>query len=305
MTVKFSIGTDPEFVLRSKKLGRYVSAINYISGTKLKPEYLDNGAALSYDNVAIEFATPPAQGETEFVRIVQQTLELAQKALPKDLYMVCVPSCIMHKKELEHEEAKKFACDPDFNAWKKGKINAISKDAQGKQMRSFGGHIHIGLNKNLQWIKDPVVVNKFVQFLDTTLGFASTVLDNNAASKRRRKLYGNPGAYRIPNHGIEYRTLSNFWLKHPKSVRLMYRLVQDSLTFFENFSEEHLMLYIGPYRTQQIIKEGHSDYAHRYLSSFYRNHLLKPKTWNIYTECRELFKPKLSIQQGWKLRKAA
>ena len=41
------------------------------------------------------------------------------------------------------------------------------------------------------------------------------MIDRNPLQKERRKLYGMAGEYRLPAHGIEYRTLSNFWLRSP------------------------------------------------------------------------------------------
>jgi hypothetical protein len=37
-----------------------------------------------------------------------------------------------------------------------------------------------------------------------------------------RKLYGAAGRYRQPSYGVEYRTLSNFWLASPELVELVY-----------------------------------------------------------------------------------
>jgi len=54
--------------------------------------------------------------------------------------------------------------------------------------------------------------DKIVQMLDLICGNTCVLIDRDKGNKVRRKLYGRAGEYRLPAHGIEYRTLSNFWL---------------------------------------------------------------------------------------------
>ena len=51
--------------------------------------------------------------------------------------------------------------------------------------------------------------------MDYTLGLDSLLLDSDT---RRRSMYGRAGSFRFKEYGIEYRTLSNFWIKNNKSI---------------------------------------------------------------------------------------
>jgi hypothetical protein len=52
-----------------------------------------------------------------------------------------------------------------------------------------------------------------IPLMDLICGIPSVLLDISPESKIRRKLYGKAGDYRLTNYGLEYRTLSNFWIQ--------------------------------------------------------------------------------------------
>jgi len=45
--------------------------------------------------------------------------------------------------------------------------------------------------------------------MDLYLGVPSVLMDKG---ELRKQLYGKAGAYRMKPYGVEYRTLSNFWI---------------------------------------------------------------------------------------------
>jgi hypothetical protein len=51
---------------------------------------------------------------------------------------------------------------------------------------------------------------------------------------KRRGLYGKRGAYRPKSYGVEYRTLSNFWVGHPAlcdwAWRATAKAIDDAMT---------------------------------------------------------------------------
>jgi hypothetical protein len=59
-----------------------------------------------------------------------------------------------------------------------------------------------------------------VKQLDAYLGIPSLEWDKDTL---RRRLYGKAGAFRPKPYGVEYRTLSNAWLKNEMLVRYVYR----------------------------------------------------------------------------------
>lgn len=52
-----------------------------------------------------------------------------------------------------------------------------------------------------------------VPLIDLFCGIPSVLVDRDENARFRRHLYGKAGECRLPKYGIEYRTLSNFWLK--------------------------------------------------------------------------------------------
>lgn len=59
------------------------------------------------------------------------------------------------------------------------------------------------------------------------LGVPSIVLDDD---KERRSLYGSAGSFRFKEYGIEYRTLSNFWLKNKDFMSWVFDQTQLAIT---------------------------------------------------------------------------
>jgi len=112
------------------------------------------------------------------------------------------------------KEAKELGCSPSKNAY--SKKNKISFKGAAKQMyRSAGGHIHLGADHNSsihlkKAIKSP---DRLIPLLDILVGNTCVLIDRDENNIKRRKTYGEAGEYRTPKHGIEYRTLSNFWLQ--------------------------------------------------------------------------------------------
>ena len=112
-------------------------------------------------------------------------------------------------------------CEPDFNAWTK-QINPRPL-ASDWQLRSAGGHIHIGTKE------DPIEV---IRAMDLFVGVPSIIKD--PGGERRRELYGMPGAYRIKPFGCEYRVLSNFWIFSRELVEWVYNQTAKAIDFVES-----------------------------------------------------------------------
>jgi hypothetical protein len=128
------------------------------------------------------------------------------------------------EQELEHPSARVFGCDPDFNAWNNGRVNPRPK-ADDHTLRSAGGHVHVGYT-----LTGKGDILRLVQLADLVLGVPSTRLDLATA---RRQLYGKAGAFRVKPYGIEYRTLSNFWIFKPETTNWVYQGVSRMIDMFE------------------------------------------------------------------------
>lgn len=237
---RVTIGTDPEFFLRNKEDNAWESAIDIIEGTKDNPEKLPSGSALQWDNVALEFATPPAGDVEEMIEKIRETFLDLKDKLPDNLEVVAQPSAEFSEDKLLCDEARMFGCDPDYDAWEL--MQNIPPDPDTTTLRSCGGHIHVGYTEGCgcEFLHDTFGKFHTIRLMDTFHGIISVVLDNSEAAIRRRELYGKAGCYRSTDYGVEYRVLSNFWLKSPDLVRLMDSLVQDVLNYMKRYDYEFL-----------------------------------------------------------------
>jgi hypothetical protein len=258
---RHSIGTDPEFFFRNLDTGVMVSAIPHVEGTKYAPKVLDCGATCQRDNVAVEFATVPAFDGKDFVQRIREAFSEILAYTPAGCEMVAIPSADFPPEELEHEEAQAFGCDPDMDAWK-----LVVNDppcAIGLNFRSCGGHIHVGHveGDGNEFLLEPMGKVHVVRMMDLVHGIISVVMDDSPEAIERRKLYGKAGCHRPTDYGVEYRTLSNFWLKDPDLARLMDSLTGDVLKIVRENRHEQLVETIGKDAIVNTINNGDVETA--------------------------------------------
>jgi hypothetical protein len=74
---------------------------------------------------------------------------------------------------------------------------------------------------------------KLIRLMDIFVGMASVPFDQDPLQVERRKHYGRAGEFRIKPYGIEYRTLSNFWLSHYVYVSMVYGLARQAISIAE------------------------------------------------------------------------
>ena len=262
----FTIGCDPEFFLKERESGKLISAIPFVEGTKHEPQGLPKGGNIQRDNVAVEVATDPASSVDMFVQNIRNVLEEAVNVLPEGTEMVAIPSAVFDKDQLEHEEAQRFGCDPDFDAWAVA-MNE-SPCATDASFRSCGAHIHVGTtgdDENVFLLDFEGKLN-MVKVMDCMHGLISTILDSSQEAIDRRQLYGKPGAHRPKEeYGVEYRVLSNYWLKSPVTVMMMYHLTQDALDIVRAGNTDELVEEIGADRVQEVISSGNAEEAMKIL----------------------------------------
>ena len=225
------VGADPEMFVAHA--GQLVSGIGMIGGSKYNPRPVDKGA-IQEDNVLAEFNIDPASCEDEFVGNIQYVIQQLQSVLPPKHTLECVQSYSFTEAYLRGvgPEAFIFGCDPDFNAWT-GKENPKPKcDDVG--FRTAGGHIHVGFDHHSE--EDCTTM---IQMMDYFLGIPSVLLDKDTD---RRKLYGKAGCMRFKPYGVEYRTLSNFWIGSEELIRWAYRGTMSAVRAFSDKPSVHFLL---------------------------------------------------------------
>lgn len=211
---KFTVGHDGELFLRDK-VGNFVSAIGLIGGSKGAPipvPHLGVGYGLQEDNVTVEFNIPACNSAASFVAACSNALsEVNRVAMGLGLEVAIQPSATFDDEQLAHPLAREGGCTPDMNAWS-GKENPKPKLAD-TNLRSAGGHVHIGVQL------PPIML---ARACDIWLGVPSVLVDKDSD---RRSLYGKAGAFRVTPWGMEYRTLSNFWLASPERINWVFQAV--------------------------------------------------------------------------------
>lgn len=234
-SVRFRLGSDPELFLRDRTTKELRSAIPIIPEGKDCPRRLDNSGlnGVLHDNVLIEFNTDPADDASQFVsniRRVMGQIEAIVAASGAELHLMA--SAEFPLSELKDQEAQKFGCDPDFDAYELV-CNSVPAGAERRPFRSAGGHLHIGYHDAddalKQILDDPYGKVKVVKALDTFVGVPSIFLDKDPTAPARRQLYGKAGAHRPKDYGVEYRACSAWWLLSPEHTELVYLLTEDAL----------------------------------------------------------------------------
>jgi hypothetical protein len=215
-------GADPELFLRNKTTGLPVTSIGRVGGTKDNPRpIISTGYALQEDNVAVEFNIPPAPTKAIFVASLQIVLEhLTNEMALQDLQLDISPTMEFDFFDLLHPQAQTLGCDPDYNAWT-GKKNP--RPTAPETLRSSGGHLHIGYNN-----PDDKTSIEIIKAHDLFCGVVSLTYDDD---NQRRTIYGKAGAHRIKKYGVEYRTLSNAWLRTPELMELIYEQSEKAVDF--------------------------------------------------------------------------
>lgn len=113
-------------------------------------------------------------------------------------------------------------CSVDYNAYTEGP----NPKPQGEttDLRSTGLHVHLGYpNKSA----DNSIM--LVKYMDAYLGIPSVLIDQD---KERRTLYGKAGCYRLTPYGVEYRTLSGYFLSSDVLIRFTYKSTVNAYNAF-------------------------------------------------------------------------
>lgn len=221
--MNFLLGADPEVFVQDSVSVR--SIIGKIGGTKAHPLPLPlgDGFAIQEDNVAVEYNIPASDTKQLFVENITTAMEFIGGVL-KDrfgLQFVRDSAISFPNEELEDPRAHVFGCEPDFNAWTKN-VNPkpMSED---KNLRSCGGHLHIGL-VGTPYQKCDII--EIVKSCDVHLAVPAAIMDEGLL---RKQLYGKRGAFRKKPYGVEYRVLSNFWIFSKETIGWAHEQVERAL----------------------------------------------------------------------------
>ncbi|AMO43530.1 putative COOH-NH2 ligase [Pseudomonas phage K4] len=218
MSLNILVGADPEIFMM--KGGKFVSAHGAIPGNKKEPFKVDKGA-VQVDGMALEFNIDPAKDEKEFVRNLTTVMSTLKGMVPGfELNPSPVAEFGFDYIKAQPDEATELGCDPDFNAYENGAANP--RPNANVDFRTGAGHVHIGWGEGID-VSDPDHIEACcmaTKQLDYYLGLPSILFDKGT---KRRTLYGAPGTFRPKPYGVEYRVLSNAWLKDEKLMEWVFK----------------------------------------------------------------------------------
>lgn len=241
------IGADPEIFIEDEN-GNPIPAFMFLKSIK-NPNKTDppsgNRQNLYWDGFAAEFTVEPntcLAYVVDSIRLgLKKTLELAKVYNPKaKLSIKNVIELTPETLQNTDKEFLEFGCKPSFNVYD---IKPVSLDWKVIPYRSTGGHMHFGNGKN-----DSNTTIRMVKALDTLLGVCCVSMFENFDDPVRREYYGQAGEYRLPPHGLEYRTLSNAWIYHPAISNLVWDLGRMAL----QVGKQNLLNYFS-FKEQEVI----------------------------------------------------
>lgn len=232
-----TLGGDPEFFVADKK--NIILASDKFFPGKDNPLKVPSFASepkpgenkIFFDGIQGEIAIAHNRCREYIAGNIARCMKVVMKQIGQNNHIVLQPAARVTKTVINSAdpEARIFGCMPDFNAYTLT-TNTEEMDATTHPFRYAGGHIHMGIsspylkksNSEFKMARTEEGHIKIIKTLDMFLGILSVLLDNGKGAKQRRTKYGKAGCFRPTPYGIEYRTLSCWWLKSPITVSLVY-----------------------------------------------------------------------------------
>lgn len=258
---KPTLGGDPEFFVGDSKRsilaadkffpGKHTPLVFDLYGRDPDTVGFDSHTGLNklfFDGIQAEVNPIPSYCRDVVIANMRTCLQAAQRII-KDHKIIIKPSVEVKKSVIMEAdpEARIFGCAPDFNAYTLT-VNTPPMNAEKHPYRYSGGHMHFGLAFGSQKYTEAykALLNteighiSAIRSMDYFVGLAMMLLDRSPAAVRRRSKYGKAGCFRPTPYGIEYRTLSCYWMKSPMLASLVYGLARLALNIRSLYSDEQM-----------------------------------------------------------------
>lgn len=148
---------------------------------------------------------------------------------------------------------RRFGCNPTENSHES---NFRRVTGLRERFRAAGGHIHISLPASMK--ND---ANKVVAVMDIVAGNTCVLVDRDPDNAVRRRNYGRAGEYRIKSYGIEYRVLSNFWLKSYTLWSMASVLVRNAASIYKEGMADELLSRFDMNKVRKAINDNDFELA--------------------------------------------
>lgn len=208
--VSLMYGTDPEGFF--ERAGKIIGSERVLPEDGLFKQY--SAPVVVRDGV--QFELNPAAG----VSIAGLANNLSSSVLLLQQHLQRTPDVKLNWNrivEVERAElnslsvkARLLGCLPSMNIYGKRPLKCNVKTYR---KRSTGGHMHFGLTSTNVFSSGQDYRSRLVPLLDIFVGSFCVLLDRDSGAAERRENYGRAGEFRLPKHGLEYRTPDNFWMR--------------------------------------------------------------------------------------------
>lgn len=210
--VNITYGTDPEgfFQLDGQIIGsdRVLPVEGLINRNYGQPFVV-------LDGVQFELNPAPANSVSGLASNLSSAFNLLRQHLAGQPGVTLNWSKIVEvsRKELDSlsQKARELGCLPSMNIYGEQPLRCNVKTYR---KRSPGGHVHVGLTGTNVFSGGRDARQRLVPLYDIFLGQWCILLDRDPGAAERRENYGRAGEFRLPSHGVEYRTLDNFWVRN-------------------------------------------------------------------------------------------
>lgn len=205
-----STGADPELFLLENGSNTLLPAFEVLPPKQKALKTIRGNAAFYNDGFQAEFRLIGVHSCHDVVvgHIAEAISAVSKKAREVNAHISLhdvMP--IPPQSKVEYAKHLALGCAPSLNAYGKPPLHVESPSKL--PIRFAGGHIHFGL-ANPRIGKEAYI--PLVKALDAISGVMGVHLGHSLCSPERRQFYGVAGEYRTPAHGLEYRTLSPYWL---------------------------------------------------------------------------------------------
>ena len=269
--VGFSVklGCDPEFFF--KQNGQVIGSEKVIDIKNGLP-MTNRVSKFIVDGVQAELNPAPNSCRANLANEISYCFKVLRdklKADHGDISASFAPVEEISREELESLDtsSRVFGCAPSMNTNPESRGSATLVDPSEYRYRSAGGHIHLGrlLPADGYYGTNAALDNPeaLIPIMDVLVGNTCVLIDRDPGNIERRKVYGRAGEYRTPAHGVEYRTLSNFWLRAYPLMSLVMSLARFSSDIVSNPPEyaETLLSLVNMEDIHKAINENDFDLA--------------------------------------------
>lgn len=273
------LGCDPEFFF-TNAAGKLVGAESVLPAGGLKVGTKES--KMTIDGVCVELNPTPMGCRANLGNEIKKCFkDFKLNALKGDISTSFDSLVTLSKAELDvlSDDSKLFGCDESQNAYTKKASKIDVGDPMTYPNRSAGGHIHIGRHQDMpkvNWaLAHPEIT---IPLTDLILGIPAVLMDHGEASTKRREIYGRAGEYRTPEHGLEYRVLSNFWLRAYPLMSFVMGMARMAVNITGHDEGKLAGKFLKEFPRALIEDTINTNNVERAFKIFYR---IEPMLWDV------------------------